>query len=113
MTGSAGQQRISQEFVANYPVALPERDEQVRIIGALKAATSEFDAAIGVAQREIALIQEFCIRLIADVVTGELDVHASAASLPEIAEPDPIDDLAGDDDLDETVDDPENEEVAA
>ena len=35
---------------------------------------------------EIALIHEFRTRLIADVVTGKLDVRAAAASLPEIAE---------------------------
>lgn len=112
MTGSAGQQRISQEFVANYYIALPGRDKQVRIIEALKAATREFDAVIGSAFCEIALIQEFRTRLIADVVTGKLDVRAAAASLPEVTEPEPIDDLGEGDDLDE-ADATENEEVAA
>jgi len=113
MTGSAGQQRISQEFVSNYCIALPGRDEQVRIIEALKAATREFDAVIDAAFREISLIQEFRTRLIADVVTGKLDVRAAAASLPEITDIEPLDDLAEVDDLDETIDDAENEEVAA
>jgi type I restriction enzyme, S subunit len=113
MTGSAGQQRISQEFVANYYIALPGRDEQVRIIEALKAATREFDAVIGSAFREIALIQEFRTRLIADVVTGKLDVRAAAATLPDVTDIEPVDDLAEVDDLDEVPDDAENEEVAA
>jgi type I restriction enzyme S subunit len=113
MTGSAGQQRISQEFVANYCIALPGRDEQVRIIEALKAATREFDAVIGSAFREIALIQEFRTRLIADVVTGKLDVRAAAASLPEVTDIEPADDLVEGDDLGEAIDDIENEEVAA
>jgi type I restriction enzyme S subunit len=113
MTGSAGQQRISQEFVANYCIALPGRDEQVRIIEALKAATREFDAVIDAAFREIALIQEFRTRLIADVVTGKLDVRAAAVRLPEVTELEHIDDLGEGDDLDEAVADPENEEVAA
>jgi type I restriction enzyme S subunit len=113
MTGSAGQQRISQEFVANYYIALPGRDEQVRIIEALKAATREFDAVIGSAFREIALIQEFRTRLIADVVTGKLDVRAAAASLPDVTDIEPVDDLAEGDDLEEAIDATENEEVAA
>ncbi len=113
MTGSAGQQRISQEFVANYYIALPGRDEQVRIIEALNAATREFDAVIGSAFREIALIQEFRTRLIADVVTGKLDVRAAAATLPDVTDIEPVDDLAEVEDLDEVPDDAENEEVAA
>ena len=51
MIGSAGQQRISQEFVANYFVAIPDRAEQIRIIEALKTATHEFDAVIDAAYR--------------------------------------------------------------
>ena len=113
MTGSAGQQRISQEFVANYFIVLPGRDEQVRIIEALQTATHEFDAVIDAAHREITLIQEFRTRLIADVVTGKLDIRALAASLPEITELESIDDLAEGDEFDESIGDAENEEVAA
>jgi type I restriction enzyme S subunit len=35
------------------------------------------------AQREIALLREYRTRLIADVVTGKLDVREAAAQLPE------------------------------
>ncbi|HQK45650.1 MAG TPA: hypothetical protein PLP52_01720, partial [Syntrophorhabdaceae bacterium] len=35
------------------------------------------------AQREIALIREFRTRLIADVVTGKVDVRKAAKNLPE------------------------------
>ncbi len=113
MTGSAGQQRISQEFVANHFVAIPERSEQVRIIAALGTSTSEFDSTIDAAYREIALIQEFRTRLIADVVTGKLDVRAAAASLPEVTEAEAIDDLVESGGLDEAASDLENEEAAA
>jgi type I restriction enzyme S subunit len=113
MTGSAGQQRISQEFVSNYVVAVPEVDEQIKIIQTLSTVAHDLGAAIEVAHREIALIQEFRTRLIADVVTGKLDVRAAAASLPEITDLEPTDDLVVDEDLDESVDDPSNEEAAA
>jgi type I restriction enzyme, S subunit len=62
---------------------------------------------------EIALIQEFRTRLIADVVTGELDVRAASASLPEMTKLEPIDELAGGEDLEEEIDDPATEEEAA
>lgn len=113
MTGSAGQQRISQEFVANYRIALPGRDEQALIIETLKAATREFDAVIEAALSEIAVIQEFRTRLIADVVTGKLDVRAAAASLPDSTDLEATGDLAEEDDFIASVDDAENEEAAA
>ena len=62
---------------------------------------------------EIALVQEFRTRLIADVVTGKLDVREAAASLPEVTEPEPIDEPTDGEDLDETMDESENEEAAA
>jgi type I restriction enzyme S subunit len=44
------------------------------------------DDAIDRAQREISLLREYCTRLIADVVTGKLDVRAAAANLPDEAD---------------------------
>ena len=44
------------------------------------------------AEREIALLREYRTRLIADVVTGKLDVREVAARLPDEAEaPEPLD----------------------
>ena len=43
----------------------------------------DIDAAIGRARRQIELLREYRTRLIADVVTGKLDVRAAAAQLPE------------------------------
>jgi type I restriction enzyme S subunit len=88
-------------------------EEQVAIAGWLDDQLVGVNAVIDRAQREISLIQEFRTRLIADVVTGKLDVRAAAASLPDVTEIEPIDDLAEVDDLDEAIDAAENEEVAA
>ena len=50
------------------------------------------DAAINRARRQIDLIQEYRTRLIADVVTGKLDVREAAATLPDATDDrDPID----------------------
>ncbi len=49
-------------------------------------------AAIDRAHREISLLREYRTRLIADVVTGKLDLREAAARLPdETEEPEPLD----------------------
>lgn len=83
-------------------------EEQVAIAGWLDEQLDEVNAVIDRAQREITLIQEFRMRLIADVVTGKLDVRAAAAGLPEATEIEPIGDLTEGDDLDEALDGAEN-----
>ena len=63
------------------------------IVQYLDKATSDIDAAIDRARRQIELIQEYRTRLIADVVTGKLDVREAAAGLAgtEADDRDPID----------------------
>jgi len=72
----------------------PPSDERKRIAGYLDSALTIFDAAIARTEREIALMQEYRTRLVADVVTGKLDVRPVAARLPDLPpdatpEPDP------------------------
>jgi len=58
----------------------------------LAKETAEIDHIISSTQREIDLLKEYRTRLIADVVTGKLDVRAVAADLPDEAEePESID----------------------
>jgi type I restriction enzyme S subunit len=58
-------------------------------------------------------IKEFHTRLVANVLTGKTDIRSAAASLPQIIEADPIDELAEGNGLDEAIEDVEDEEVAA
>lgn len=67
--------------------------------------------AIRSIQKSIEVLRELRAKIIADVVTGKLDIRAAAASLPALAEVEPADALA--DDLDETADAFEDEEVAS
>lgn len=53
----------------------PELDEQKAILAHISSETAAFDKAIEKAQNEITLIHEYRERLIADVVTGKLDVR--------------------------------------
>ena len=84
MTGAAGQQRVPQSFVANYPILLPPIPEQAAIVAHLDKLTSDIDAAIAHTRREIELLEEYRTRLIADVVTGKLDVREAVANLPDV-----------------------------
>lgn len=78
MIGAAGQQRVPQAFVANYPIAIPPLPEQAAIVEHLDKATADIDTAIANTRREIDLLREYRTRLIADVVTGKVDVREAA-----------------------------------
>jgi len=93
--------------IRSMPVVLPDTDTQAMVAGATKQLTAGLDSAIASITKEVALIQEYRTRLIADVVTGKLDVRAAAAALPDddpaIDDDTPLDaDEA--DDLDEAID---------
>ena len=75
---------ISQESIGNHKVCLPSRAEQVAIVEHLDEATVAIDTTIVSANRQIELLGEYRTRLIADLVTGKLDVREAAAGLPEV-----------------------------
>jgi len=94
MTGAAGQQRVPASFVEQFQSPLPPLPEQAAIVEYLDEQTAAIDRAAEVARREIELLKEFRTRLIADIVTGKLDVRQVAARLPEETdEPEPLDEL--------------------
>ena len=61
---------------------IPSLTEQAAIAAYLDKATAAIDAAAARARRQIELMREYRERLIADVVTGKLDVREAAAKLP-------------------------------
>jgi type I restriction enzyme S subunit len=68
------------------PIALPKLDEQRALVRHIRGAGGELDSGIDAATRAVLLLREYRIRLVADVVTGKLDVREAAARLPD--EPD-------------------------
>jgi type I restriction enzyme S subunit len=62
---------------------VPSDNEQRIIVDAIDGATESIRATIQRNEREIDLLREYRTRLIADVVTGKLDVRTAAARLPE------------------------------
>ena len=85
-TGTAGFLRLYDDTFLDTPVYLPRYLEQSVIIEHIDKATGDLDAAVDRTRRQIALVQEYRTRLIADVVTGKLDVREAAAGLPEETE---------------------------
>ena len=77
---------IEHQFLADSRVVVPSQEEQLGIMDALRENLLEFNRAVSKIEREIALLREFRKRLIADVVTGKLDIRAVAAALPETSE---------------------------
>ena len=56
-------------------VALPPKEEQLTILRVLTKETTRLGDAIDRARRQIELVQEYRTRLIADAVTGQVDVR--------------------------------------
>ena len=81
-TGTAGFLRLYDDRFLETPVCLPPLAEQTAILGYLHEAVANTGTAIAGARREIELLREYRTRLIADVVTGKLDVREAAAALP-------------------------------
>jgi type I restriction enzyme S subunit len=87
-TFGAKMPRADWQFVGDLRVALPPVTEQNAIVESIHLATRPLAAAISRLEREIELLREYRTRLVADVVTGKLDVREAAAKLP--AQPDDV-----------------------
>ena len=94
--------KINRETLTSLHLPIPPLSEQAAIVQHLDEATAIIYVAIARARRQIELLQEYRTRLIADVVTGKLDVREPAAQLPdESDDEEPIDEgVALEDDAD-------------
>ncbi len=92
----------------------PPLEEQERIAAAIDSALAGLVKTAQRAEREIALLREYRTRLIADVVTGKLDVRAAAAVLPEEGEEAEASEDGASEEVEESDEDnPEGEEDEA
>ena len=76
----------------------PPIDEQQHIARAVDRGTEHIAANIERSRRQIGSLREYRARLIADVVTGKLDVREAVAGLTEPGS------LGAEDDADDSVD---------
>ena len=75
-------------------VPVPPVPEQEKIVKQLDSDLATINTALARTEQEIILMREYRTRLLADVVTGKLDVREAAAKLPASrAESEPITDL--------------------
>lgn len=90
----------------DFNIAIPPIDEGHTIASQIGNEIERVHRSISATEREIAFLREYRARLIADVVTGQLDVREAAARLPDL----PSDDAPSDtDDLDTDTDDPDTD----
>jgi type I restriction enzyme S subunit len=78
--------RLYWEDFKRMPSPCPPRDEQVQISDTIDRVTQNLTDAMCRTKDEIELLREYHTRLIADVVTGKLDVRVAAARLPDEAD---------------------------
>lgn len=82
--GRGGNQAaLNCEIVGRLPVPVLPMEEQQAIVSHIESETTGLNTAISRLNREIDLLREYRTRLVADVVTGKLDVREAATSLPQ------------------------------
>ena len=82
---SAAQPGLAVDRIKNLYAPVPPVGEQQLIVESYERSTAPHITAISRLEREIELLREYRTRLIADVVTGKLDVREAAARLPDEA----------------------------
>lgn len=100
---------LSQGSIKSCLIPVPPIGEQAALVNHLMEATQDLTLAVSKAQAEIDLIREYRTRLVADVVTGQLDVreHPWANTEPDDQEPVDAGDDIGESDEDEGIEEDE------
>ena len=109
--------RVRFSDFGSFELPKPPLREQEQVVDAIEAECSEVERSLQSEKRSVYLVGEYRIRLIADVVTGKLDVRDAAAQLPdedqELPAIDELEDISDSeedapDDLEEAPEDPES-----
>ncbi len=79
----AAQPKLTQDRLLSIGIAVAPPDEQEAIVNYISKATLPLVTAVDRLAREIDFLREYRIRLVADVVTGKLDVREVATRLPD------------------------------
>ena len=77
----AAQPKLTQDRLMSIAIAVPSKLEQDEIIQHIRGKTHPQRAAIDRARRQIELVEEYRTRLIADVVTGQVDVREATVGV--------------------------------
>ena len=75
MTGSAGQKRVPLSYVKNFAIGIPPIEEQKHILLEVDKRSKSIDECILSKHEELKTLHDLKSILIADVVTGQIDVR--------------------------------------
>jgi len=107
-TGSSGFMRLYTDRFGIIKMPVPPIEEQKAIVQRIALETAKLDRALNAITGEVDLVREYRTRLIADVVTGKLDVREVVGLLPEEGqEPESSEDIEAAGDAEELKDDGE------
>ena len=73
------QGNLNVDRIGSRTIILPQIGEQTDIVNHVEQSVSNIDSAMDHARRQIELMEEYRTRLIADVVTGKIDVTRTQA----------------------------------
>lgn len=77
------QRQVYWPHLRSVVVPVPPLGDQLAIVCHIEDQTAELTRTGDIVRREVALLRELFTRLIADVVTGQLDVRDAAEVLPD------------------------------
>lgn len=97
--------------IGQFPILLPKAEEQDSILQELQKKLAGIEQTVFGVYREISLLREYRTRLIADVVTGKLDVREAAANLPEISDEKEVEDDFEEETIEESLEEVVTEEM--
>lgn len=87
-----GQWDLQMDKMKEIPFIVPPADEQIAIVEHIKKTLPKYDEAIEKIKAEVAVLEEYKAKLIADIVTGKIDVRN--ITVPEYEH---VDDIVDDD----------------
>lgn len=102
-----GQWDLQMDKMKEIPFIVPPADEQIAIVKYIKQALPQYDAAIEKLTEEVAVLEEYKNKIIADTVTGKIDVRG--IEIPEYEFVDEDNDNV-DENLEQGADEPPEEE---
>lgn len=102
-----GQWDLQMDKMKEIPFIVPPADEQIAIVKYIKQALPQYDAAIEKLTEEVAVLEEYKNKIIADTVTGKIDVRG--IDIPEYEFVDEDTDNV-DENLEQGADEPPEEE---
>ncbi len=97
-----GQWDLQMDKMKEIPFIIPPADEQVAIVDYIKRTLPQYDVAIEKLSAEVETLEEYKTKLIADVVTGKIDVRDVEIPEYEFVDEDADVDSDSDDDSDDT-----------